>query len=276
MNFHSVRMNNLLRNHSMRNITGFLVILFLASPLRGQQIPEPMVPKRLVNDFTGLLSESQQIDLNNKLLNFNNQTSTQIYMVTLDDLQGYPVSDYGVLLAEKWGIGQKGKDNGILILISPVTHKITIQTGYGLEGAVPDAIAKRLIENVITPAFKAGKYYAGLDSATNVLMSLTRGEFTADAYMKKSGNGKIPGIAIIIIIILFFIISGMFRSRRQYHSSTSSLPWWLLLGAGSSSRSGWGSFSSGGGSFGGGGGGFGGFSGGGGGSFGGGGASGGW
>ncbi len=103
-----------------------------------------MVPLRLVNDFTGFLSEDQQIALNNKLLDFNNQTSTQIYVVTYDELQDYPIEEFADKLAEKWGIGQKGKDNGIIILISPKNrqHGITIQTGYGLEGAVPDAIAK--------------------------------------------------------------------------------------------------------------------------------------
>ena len=135
-----------------------------------------MVPLRLVNDFTGFLSEDQQIALNNKLLDFNNQTSTQIYVVTYDDLQDYPIEEFADKLAEKWGIGQKGKDNGLIILISPKNHQhgITIQTGYGLEGAVPDAIAKRIIEKVIIPDFKQGNYYAGLDSATNVIMSLTR------------------------------------------------------------------------------------------------------
>jgi uncharacterized protein len=271
-------MNDMLRNHSMRIITGLLAILIITAQLSGQQIPDPMVPKRLVNDFTGFLNEQQQVALNNKLLNFNNQTSTQIYVVTYDDLQDYPIEEFAVQMGIKWEIGQKGKDNGILVLISPKNHQhgITIQTGYGLEGAVPDAIAKRLIEKVIIPAFKTGNYYAGLDSATNVLMSLTRGEFTADNYLKKSGNENIPGVVFIIIIIILFVISNINRSRRQFHSSTRSLPWWLLLGAGTSSRSGWGSFSSGGGSFGGGSGGFGGFGGGGGGSFGGGGASGGW
>jgi uncharacterized protein len=261
----------------MRFITGILILLATGSSLIGQKIPEPMIPKRLVNDFTGLLSQQQQVELNNKLLVFNNQTSTQIYTVTLDDLQGYPVNEFAVQLAGKWGIGQKGKDNGILILVSPANHKISIQTGYGLEGAVPDAIAKRLIENVILPAFKAGKYYAGLDSATNVLMALTRGEYTADDYLKGSGQENFPVVAFFIILFLFFILSGIFRTRHRYYSPTRSIPWWLL-GAGTGSHSGWGNFTSGGGSFGGGsgGGGFGGFGGGGGGSFGGGGASGGW
>jgi uncharacterized protein len=169
----------------------------------------------------------------------------------------------------------------MIILISPENRQrgITIQTGYGLEGAVPDAIAKRIIEKVIVPDFKQGNFYAGLDSATNVLMSLTRGEFTADNYMKKgSGDGKIPGAALVMMVILFILFSKIFGSRkRTFGRRSSSILPWLLLGAGTNPRSGWGSFSSGGGTFGGGGGGFGGgFGGGGGGSFGGGGASGGW
>jgi uncharacterized protein len=260
--------------------SAWLLFAFLFTGVNGQQIPEPMSPPRLVNDFTSLLAEQQQITLSNKLLDFNNQTSTQIYVVTWDDLQGYPINEYGVLLAEKWGIGQKGKDNGLLILVSPANRKVTIQTGYGLEGAVPDAIAKRLIENVINPAFRQGEYYAGLDSATNVLMSLTRGEFTADDYLKGKNDGAIPVIVIIIFIILLFIFSGINKTRKRFYSPTRSIPWWLLMGAGNSSNTGWGSFSSGRGGFGGfgggGGGGFGGFGGGGGGSFGGGGASGGW
>ncbi len=251
----------------MRIPAGLFFILLTISSY-SQQIPDPMVPRRLVNDFTGLLSDQQQITLNNKLLEFNNQTSTQIYIVTHNDLQGYAVGEFGQLMAEKWGIGQKGKDNGILVLVSPENRKVTIQTGYGLEGAVPDAIAKRLIENVITPAFKMGNYYAGLDSVTQVLMSLTRGEFTAEDYLKGSGEGRLPVGFIIVIIMLFLVFSGIFRTKRRFYSPTRSIPWWML-GTGTSSRSGWGSFTSGGGGFGG-------FSGGGGGSFGGGGASGGW
>jgi len=261
----------------MRNrfAAGILGAFLLSGIAIGQQIPDPMVPYRLVNDYTGLLSEQQQITLNNKLLEFNNQTSTQIYLVTQNDLQGYEVGEFGQLLAEKWGIGQKGKDNGILVLISPENHKITIQTGYGLEGAVPDALAKRLIENVISPAFRSEDYFSGLDSATTVLMSLTRGEFTADDYLRQKDEG-IPVALIILIIILFLVFSGISRTRRRFYSPTRSIPWWML-GTGTSSQSGWGNFSSGRGSFGGGfGGGGGSFGGGGGGSFGGGGASGGW
>jgi len=220
-------MNNMLKN--MRYISAFLLILCITAKASGQQLPEPMVPLRLVNDFTGFLNEDQQISLNNKLLDFNNQTSTQIYVVTYNDLQDYPIEEFADKLAEKWGIGQKGKDNGLIILISPENRQrgITIQTGYGLEGAVPDAIAKRVIEKVIVPAFREGKYYAGLDSATNVLMSLTRGEFTAENYMKKNGgDGKIPGAAVIFLIIIFLLLSKIFGSRKRTLGRRGSmLPW---------------------------------------------------
>ncbi|MBN1144695.1 MAG: TPM domain-containing protein [Bacteroidales bacterium] len=261
-----------------QRLTFFIVLMTLLWPLCAQQLPKPMVPLRLVNDFTGLLSEQDQITLSNKLLDFNNQTSTQIYVVTYDDLQGYDIDDFGNRLGTTWGIGQQGKNNGLLILISPELHKMTIQTGYGLEGAVPDAICDRIIRNVLTPSFQAGEYYAGLDSATNVLMSLTRGEYTAEDYLKGGDDSPALIFGLLVLIIFIFIIVSSSRRNNKFYSPKHSIPWWVLLGSGSSKDSGWGSFSSGSGSFGGsgGGGGFGGFSGGGGGSFGGGGASGGW
>src|SRR5512133_380946 len=260
----------------MRKLISIFFAFIFVWQLQGQELPEPMVPLRLVNDYTNLLNQNEQMGLNNKLLTFNNETSTQIYVVTYDNLQGFDIADFGDRLAQKWGIGQKAKDNGILVLVSPEAHQMTIRVAYGLEGAVPDALAKRLITNVITPAFRQQKYYAGLDSATSVLMSLTKGEFTADNYMKKSSEDT-PGIVfgLFILFIFIMIISSTFRKRRMY-SPRHSLPWWLLMGSGMGKNSGWGSFSSGSGSFGGfggGGGGFGGFGGGGGGSFGGGGAS---
>jgi len=250
----------------------------------GQDIPKPMNPARLVNDFTGLLTEDQQSSLENKLVSFNDSTSTQITIVTYDDLQGYSIAEFASSLGTAWGIGQKERNNGILILISLANRQVTIQTGYGIEGAVPDAICKRIIEKEMTPAFRDGNYFKGIDDATNTLMALTKGEYTADEYNKKTGSeGSI--IPIIVLFIVFFIIASSVRSRRRIYSPGKSIPWWVLMSMmGSSGHSGkgkYGDFQSGRGGFGGfsgggsggGGGGFGGF---GGGSFGGGGASGGW
>lgn len=251
------------------------VLLVFCQVLNGQDLPDPMYPKRIVNDFTGLLNSQEQSSLEGKLVQFDRESSTEIAVVTYDDLQGFDIADFGDRLAQKWGIGQADSNNGILMLISPVNHKMTIRVGYGLEGVVTDAVSKRLIEKVLSPAFKSEQYYAGIDSATNVLISLTRGEFTAGDYAEKESSGGVI-IPLIIFLIVMLVIFSNNRKQRVY-SAGDSLPWWLLMGAMGSGRSrgsDWGSFSSGSGSFGGGGGGgFGGF---GGGSFGGGGASGGW
>jgi uncharacterized protein len=186
-------------------------------------------------------------------------------------------------LAEKWGIGQKGLDNGVLILIKPKTSEasrgeVSIAQGYGLEGVIPDIICGQIIDNEILPEFKNGNYYRGLDKATSTLMSLASGEFPADQYGRDKGSdltGLTPMIFIIILVIIILFIRSSGGSNHK-NIGSKGLPLWMLLtmmNSGSNRHSGsWGGFSGKGG-FGGGGGGFGGF---GGGSFGGGGASGSW
>ncbi|OFX83840.1 MAG: hypothetical protein A2W99_02840 [Bacteroidetes bacterium GWF2_33_16] len=244
-----------------------------------QNFPEKPYPPKIVNDFTGFLSNQEQQALESKLVQFSNESSTQIAIVIVPTLDGYDKSQYAFELGDKWGIGQKGKNNGILILVKPKTAsekgEVFIATGYGLEGAVPDAITKRIVNNDILPFFSQGQNYQGLDNAVNTIISLTKGEFTADEYAKRTdGPGPFPIIIVFILIIIISIIS-RFRRARQY-AIGHNLPFWIAMGMlanQSRSHSGsFGSFSSGSGGFGGGGG-FGGF---GGGSFGGGGAGGSW
>ena len=192
----------------------------------------------------------------------------------MTDLNGYDKADYTVRLAEEWGVGQRGKDNGIVIMVKPKTPSSMghayITIGYGLEGAIPDAIANRIVDNEMIPAFKENNYFAGLNNAANVLISLTKGEFTANEYNRKTKktNFKSP-VPFIIMLLIFFSLFGRARSRQR-HSIGRSIPFWIALSMlGSSRGSHGGSF----GNFSSGGGGFGGF---GGGSFGGGGAGGSW
>ncbi|NPA36038.1 MAG: TPM domain-containing protein [Chlorobi bacterium] len=262
----------------MKNI---LTVILLLSTLivSSQTLPERPEPPRLVNDFAGVLSPQEREALEQQLVRFNNETSTQIAVVTVKSLDGTSVSDYAFKLAEKWGIGQKGKDNGILILLKPKTGnekgQVFIATGYGLEGAVPDAVANRIVDNEMIPHFRQNDYYGGLQQAVNTLMKLTKGEYTADEYLKKTqrkGNG-IAAFIPFLIFIIFFLFFGKAR-RTQRSSLGGNIPFWVFLGMMGSGRdhSGhWDNFSGGGGDFGGGG--FGGF---GGGSFGGGGAGGSW
>ena len=255
----------------------------MVAPLSGQDFPERPQPAKLINDFAGVIEKSSEQALEQELVAFARQTSTQIAVVTIPDLGGYDVSGYAFNLAEKWGIGQKGKDNGVLILVQPKTAgkrgQAFIATGYGLEGVVPDAVANRIVDKEMIPRFKQNDYTGGIAAGVSVLMELTRGEYSAEGYMKKTANSGsvVGGLGIIIIFFLVFLTS-LGRQRARHTSLGHDLPFWVLLtmlGSGSRNHSGsWGSFSSGSGPFGGGsGGGFGGF---GGGSFGGGGAGGSW
>ena len=264
----------------------FTLILFLTwlANVYSQDFPEKPVPPRLVNDFAGFLSTSEQNMLEQKLVAFNDSTSTQIAIVVVKDLHGYDKADYAQRLGDKWGIGRKGLNNGILILVKPNTPdskgEVEIVQGYGLEGAIPDLTCSQIIDNEILPAFKRGDYYGGLDKATSTIMALARGEFSAEQYgknIRKNPAKSVPIAAFIVILIIIMILRNSGRSNHN-NISRSGLPFWMLLGmmnSGRNSHNGsWGGFSGGGGLGGGsGGGGFGGF---GGGSFGGGGAGGSW
>jgi uncharacterized protein len=260
----------------------FFNVLFI-NGLYAQDIPERPLPQRLVNDFAGILTQWEAETLEEKLVAFNDSSSTQIAIVTVLSLEGYDIMDYAQRLGEKWGIGQRQLNNGLLILVKAKTDnskgEITIVQGYGLEGAIPDITCAEIIDYEILPAFRESAYFMGLNNAVNTLMSLARGEFSASEYgnktKKSSGDGAFTGIFFLIIIIIIFSIIGKSKGSNNKNIGSGNLPLWLLLsmlGSGGSHKGSWGGFS-GGGSRGGGGGGFGGF---GGGSFGGGGARGSW
>lgn len=255
----------------------FIIILaatfsFVAISLA--EIPERPNPLKLVNDFAGVLDNNENKQLEGALVQFARESSTQIVVVTVADLEGYDPGDYAFRLGEKWGVGQKSKDNGIVILLKPKTGNskghVFVATGYGLEGVLPDALVNgAIIDNEMIPHFKQNDYFSGLVSGIKVMMELTREEYTAEQYQQSVNAGG--GSPVPIFIILFVLIFGIFgrgRSRRFY-SPGRSLPFWLAMGMMSGGRSSGGSF----GNFSSGSGGFGGFGGGG---FGGGGAGGSW
>lgn len=258
------------------------LILFLCFALSvlfafGQQLP----PKSntLVTDFTGTLSPSEKQQLESKLVSFSDTSSTQIAVVILKSVGDYDINDYAQKLGRAWGVGQKGKNNGIVVLVAMGDRKVSIQTGYGAEGALPDIITHQIIERDIKPDFKAGDYYAGLDAGTDDIIKYVKGEYKADAKPKNGeggGGGSIAILIIIVVVILIFIFRNRGGGGQIIDSRGGASPfWWFLAGSmlgRGSGGGGWGGFSGGGGG-GGDSGGFGGF---GGGDFGGGGSSGSW
>jgi len=257
-------------------------MLLLSLTGAGQQIPDPMTPPRLVNDFAGILNDNQLRQLEQKLVRFDDSSSSQIVVLIVKSLNGLTKEVFADQVGEKWGVGQKGKNNGIVLLVKPKYRNekgdVRISVGYGLEGVIPDAISKRIVEQEMIPYFKVDDYYSGIDKATSTLISLAKGEYTAEQYKKKTGGSPI-GFLVPLIIIIIIILFMRRNSGNHYTTGSKGTSIWTALWLASmmGNRGGGGSFGdfrSGGGSFGGGGGGgFGGF---GGGSFGGGGAGGSW
>ena len=248
-----------------------LLVLIFGTGLQAQ-LPSPSNPPRLVNDYTGTLSASQINTLEHKLVAYNDSTSTQILVLLVDDLQGYSIEQYATEIGHSWGVGQKDKGNGVVILVKPKKGsergEVNISTGYGMEQYVTDATGKNIIEKEMIPAFKEGDYYTGIDNAVNVIMDLCSGKFTQDEY---NDDEDLPGWLTLLFIIAVIIIFIKFSSGSgQNYSGGGSRTIWIPMGGGYG-----GGFGGGGGFSGGGfsGGGFGGFGGGG---FGGGGASGSW
>lgn len=249
----------------------FITVLFVLSVggISAQDVPEPMIPYRLVNDFAGIFSSTGKQALEQRLLAYNDSTSTQIYVVTVNDLGGYPVSDYAFSLGEKWKIGQAGKNNGLLILIKPKIGnsrgQAFIATGYGLEGSLNDAFAGRIVRDRMIPYFQENDYFGGVNSAVDAIIERLSGEFDAGS----DESGGVPlWVIILLIVIIFAVLSSISRGNDQHidgdgHSRGGGGPVFFPPVIGNRG-SGWG------GGFGGG------FGGGGGGSFGGGGAGGSW
>ncbi len=243
-----------------------LFLFLLCTSFAGAQEFPPR-PNTLVNDYSRTLSEEQLGALERKLVAFDDSTSTQIAVVIMQSTGAYEIADYSVQLFNQWKIGQSKKNNGILMLIALGDRKVWITTGFGVEGVLPDALCRRIIETDIVPAFRSGDYYGGIDASTTTIMKIVSGEFTADSYMKKSKEKPVLFPFLMFLFIIFIIIISRIGRVSRYARRNNLAFWaaWALLNAASSrSRGSWGGFSGGsGGGFGGGGGGFGGFGGGG-------------
>ena len=251
-----------------------LVVLTWASSLTTawageKDFPAAPNPPRLVSDLAGFISADEAAALEAKLVAYADSTSNEIAIVTVQSIGQYDIADYTVQLFNKWHIGGKKNNNGILILAAKDERKIWITTGYGLEGALPDGLVGQIIREEIEPNFKQGHFYEGFEQGTNALIEAARGEYTAEPKAVKGKGGSV--IPIIIIIIIFIIIFS--RGGRGGGGGLLNNVGWIAASMlnDRSSGSGWGGGGWGGGSSGGGG--FGGF---GGGSSGGGGAGGSW
>jgi len=240
------------------------ILLITGLQVFAQEIPPRPNPPRLVNDLAGVLLRQEAEALENKLVAYNDSTSTQIAIVTVNTTGDYDISEVALKILRDWGVGTREKNNGLVILAAIEDRRVRIETGYGMEGAVPDAIANRIISGIIVPNFREGHYYQGLDEAVDAIKKAAAGEYKAIPKKKK----PVGGGSIFVLIVIAVILLSIFNNRGGGGTSINRRGWggWggfpMGGGFGGGSRGGWG-----------GGGGFGGF---GGGSGGGGGASGSW
>jgi len=224
----------------------------------------PPKPDRYFNDYAGVVDQTTASELNEQLAQFERDTSTQIVVAIYRTMQSESdVADYTQRIAQTWGVGQKGRNNGAVLFVFVEDRQMFIQTGYGLEGALPDATCFDITHNLIAPYFKKGDYTGGLKAGVTAMMQAVRGEYKGTGKTRKesesaSGSGlPIPLIVFLLVVIVFMIVgrSGR-RGRRGYGYSGWGGPYIGGFGGGGGSSSGGGGFSGfsgGGGSFGGGG-----------------------
>jgi uncharacterized protein len=232
----------------------WFTLFLLSCPAFALQVPER--PEGRVTDFTGTLSSNEKAMLERKLADFERETSNQIAVLLLPTLEGDSLEDYSIRLAEKWKVGQKGRNNGVILLVVKNDRKLRIEVGYGLEGALTDALSGSIISNEVAPRFKAGQFYQGIDAGVSAIMAATRGEYKAPK--KRGSPRRSSSWGSFWPILLFFGIFALINivTRNRHSHSGGSRGWTTgggFWGGGSSGGDSGGGFSGGGGDFGGGG-----------------------
>jgi uncharacterized protein len=230
----------------------------------------PPPPAAYFNDYAGVVPADAGARLDARLRAFEQETSNQVLVAVFSELPedaGGVVEDFAVETARAWRVGQKARDNGVILFVFLKERKIRVEVGYGLEGAIPDARARQIGADVIGPRFRAGDFAGGLEAGVEAIMAASRGEFTALPRRRGSDGSALVLLGFLVLIFLFFAIAAHRSSRRYGHlrapgRSYSRRGWendsWsppVIFGGSSrdSSWSGGGGFGGGGGSFGGGG-----------------------
>ena len=232
----------------------------LGCGLRAAEVIPP-TPRNHFNDYAGLIPAGVSQALNAELAQYERDTSNQVVVAIYPKMQSdSSIEDYTVRVAQAWGVGQQGRKNGAVLFIFSSDRKLFISVGYGLEGVLPDALCKRIIENEITPRFRSGNFTGGVQAGVHALLAATRGEYKGTGHTvadhRTGGTAPLGPFAILVLILIIFAWSAVRRLGsavigRNGRVTTYGGMWGG--GGGGSFGGGGGSFSGGGGSFGGGG-----------------------
>lgn len=246
-----------------RSLAVFLLSIAFLAPVHAEDPPLPALTGRIV-DKADILSAGTEAALAAKIEAHEKATTDQIVIVTLPDLMDRPIEDWGLMLGRSWGIGQKGKDNGIVFLIAPKDRELRIEVGYGLEGSLPDATANKIIQADVIPHFKQGDLEGGVTAGLDAILAALGGTYQPTTQLLAANdNINLSGVADTLVPFAFFgvfMLVGLLMSlRRRWDKKRNRYMWYIAANTGSSSgsssfgSSSGGGFSGGGGSFGGGG-----------------------
>lgn len=247
-----------------RPILLLVLILVAALPAHASGPAVPPLTGRVV-DLANIMDDWTRNHVSGELENFETESGTQLVVVTLPDLGGYTIEDWGIALGRGWGIGQKGKNNGLLLMVAPNDREVRIEVGYGLEGDLPDATANAIIQNVIVPRFRAGDMAGGITAGVEAIIGTLGGKPVAEVAGNGGNNGSDQAIAILPMIFIFIMLT-IFLSNMRRRRYGMGYPFYMGgpmymggigrvgMGRGGFASGGFGGgFSGGGGSFGGGG-----------------------
>lgn len=195
------------KNNFLFTVLLVLPTLFLQASVFAATLPDK--PQGYVSDYAGILSETSRAKISQTLSEFEKQTSNQVVVATFESLDGDSLEDFSVRLAQKWGVGTKTKSNGILLLIFKADRQMRIEVGYGLEGALPDALAGQIIRREMVPHFREGNYDAGVESAVQAIIQATQGEYKASAsepsadFFEKNKHFFFVGLILYLVFPIF-------------------------------------------------------------------------
>lgn len=202
-----------------------LLIYLLSASLHAQEFP---ALTGQVVDAAGLLNDAQKASLTQTLSAHENQTSNQVVVVTVPDLQGYPIADYANRLGRFWGIGTSQLSNGVLLLVAPAERKVRIEVGYGLEGALTDSLSSIIIQREILPSFRKNDYPTGIANGTDAIIQAIAGEYAAPVNTQRRG-GSDPisdkvGSFIPLIFIAMVAVTEILRRAGQRKAANGAFP----------------------------------------------------
>jgi uncharacterized protein len=204
----------------------FLLLSSIFSLARALDVP---ALRGRVNDYANIIRPDKSQELDERLARFEQETGHQLAILTIPSLEGDALEDFSIRVAESWKIGQKGFDNGAILIVAPKDRKLRIEVGYGLEGVLPDAIANRIINEIIVPRFRENDYSGGVEAGVNALMQVTKGEALPERARSGTrggasrGSGLLPALIMTAVLALFIGMTQRRLLRGAFGGATAGL-----------------------------------------------------